>query len=95
VELRLLFGRVSVAFARTPVFVPTRLSGAAKRFAPFLRTDISPSGGTKTNGLPLYWRWRQFSACHVEDLQREVEQYLWGQSGLSHDAAKRDAAPNA
>jgi hypothetical protein len=65
---------------------PPSLRGLPQRFASFLRTDVSPSGGAQADSLPFYWRWREFSTGDVEHLQREIEKDFWRKTGLSHDA---------
>ena len=74
---------------------PTRLGGPSEHLAPFLGSNTTPTSGAEANSLPLYWRRREFAACEIEHLQREIEQDLWRQSTLSHDAPKRHGSSDA
>jgi hypothetical protein len=57
---------------------PPSLRGLPKRLAPFLGAHIPPAGGAQADSLPLYWRWREFSARDIEHLQREIKKDFWG-----------------
>lgn len=70
------------------VFGPSGLRRASEDPAAFFRTDIPPSRRTQTDGDALNGRWRQFTARQVEHLDREIQQRLWWETGLAHDAAQ-------
>ena len=86
---------IAFVAARATVLGPPRLGCVSEGLAPLFRADIAPTRGAEANGLSLYWRRREFAAREIEHLQREIEQDLWRQSTLSHDAPKRHGSSDA
>ena len=73
-------------------FGPSCLYRSPHDATAFFRVDVAPASRTKPNRLAADGRRREFSACQVEDLEREVHEDLRRQAGLAHQSAKKRRA---